>query len=345
MVRCVFEDFDQFADAISGLDGRYIPTARSQCEWWIDPLRVGALRLQQLQVGGPATFVGDGDASSGLTVGIPVHDQGAIRIDGQLLDENSFILIRRDRPLTYSAHGPTRWAGVTVPAHLSDSEQFKDAAEWSGAMLGETLVQAEPALLRRVSLLVALLCSGNEMINIADRAAVAAAEEEILLAVAQLLRGSSCIPEHRSGRPPFDRDRVIARCLEFLRENTGQAILVSELCRIAGVSERTLRNVFYEYFGVGPVRFLKARQLQEVRAALLASDAAHETVTAIATRFGVWDFSAFSRNYRALYGESPSQTRRLGRRHVDTPMLHASVDSMRSWMQYASLRFAHAHSS
>ncbi|HEY5808448.1 MAG TPA: hypothetical protein VIT67_10795, partial [Povalibacter sp.] len=262
-MRYVFTDFDEFADAISGLNGRYIPTARSSKQWWIDPVRLGALRLQQLQVGGASTFAGDGEEEDGLTIGIPLTDASAIRIDGMSMPEDSFILIRKDRPLTYSAQDVTRWAGVSIPAWMDVGMHFRDAAEWSAATLSETTVRANNAApLRRVSLLIALLCSGDELINVVDPAAIAAAEEEVLLASAQLLRASSCSRPSRAGRPPVARERIIARCLEFFREAMGKPMLVSDLCRAVNVSERTLRNIFYEYFGVGPVRFLKARQLQ-----------------------------------------------------------------------------------
>lgn len=341
MVRCVFTDFDEFADAIHGLDGRYIPTSPSQDAWWIELMRVGRVDLQQLQIGAPATFAGDG-ARGELTLGIPVTDAQSIRIDGQALPEDGFILIRNQRPLTYSAPDYTRWAGVTLPMHLAGHERFRDAAEWTDAMLGDTRVNANAAALRQVSLLVALLCSGNEDINIFDPIAVAAAEEEILVAVSQLLRASTCSRESiRLGRPPVDRERIIAYCLEFIRANTGKPIFVSDLCGVTNVSERTLRNIFYEFFGVGPLRFLKARQLQEVRSALLSPFSAGQAITHIAAHLGVWDFSAFSRHYRALYGESPAQTLRNRRRPAEpAPLLGPDLASAQSWMSYASRRFA-----
>ena len=91
-------------------------------------------------------------------------------------------------------------------------------------------------------------------------------------------------------------------------------MFIQDLCRAADVSERTLRNIFQEYFGVGPMRLLKMRQLHEIRAALLTADPVHDTVASIAGRFGVWDFSLFARNYKALFGESPSETLRTRRR-------------------------------
>jgi hypothetical protein len=48
------------------------------------------------------------------------------------------------------------------------------------------------------------------------------------------------------------------------------------------------------------MRLLKVLQLREIHAALLAADPNHETVTSIAARFGIWDFSLFARNYKTL---------------------------------------------
>ena len=339
MVRCVFSDFDQFADAISGLNGRYIPIARSNSQWWIDPMRVGRVRLQRLQVGAPATYAGDGEAE-GITIGIPLTPAAAIRIDGRPLDDNGFILVRSDRPLTYSAPDATRWAGVTIPMDFRDDERFRDAIVWCGQALGQTSVRADSSALRRVSLLVALMCSDEDTINLIDPAAVAAAEEEIVIATAHLLRASNCEQPRRVGRSRKGRDEIIARCLEFCRGSNGRAVLVADLCRVAQVSERTLRNVFQEYFGVGPVRFLKLRQLQEVRSALLNPVLNTDTVGVIAARFGVWDMSAFARDYRTIYGEPPSQTLRSGRPQTSAPVHDSTLGSMRSWMEYAAQRFA-----
>lgn len=337
MVRCVFSDFDQFADAISGLDGRYIPTARSNQTWWIDPMRIGRLRLQQLQVGSPSTFAGDGEAPGVITVGIPTTDPGAIRIDGEEMTRESFILIRHNQPLTYSSHTFARWAGVTLPLQFGEEAPFRDAADWSAMTQSPTLLQTDHSALRRVSLLVAMLCSADDNIHLEEPAALAAAEEEVLIATSALLKSSSHATVSAAGRPRVARDRVIARCLEYCHEHVGRPVLVADLCRVTGVSERTLRNIFYEYFGVGPVRFLKVRQLQEVRAMLVKS-APGETVSSIAARVGVWDFNLFARNYREIYGEKPSETLRswrTGYRRTAT----SDVDSIRSWMHFAGRRF------
>ena len=90
----------------------------------------------------------------------------------------------------------------------------------------------------------------------------------------------------------------------------GDYLTMTDLASAAGVSERTLRAAFQEYFGMGPVRYLKFRTLNHIRKALKNADAAVTTVTGAATQFGVWELGRFARDYKLLFGELPSETLR-----------------------------------
>jgi AraC family ethanolamine operon transcriptional activator len=103
----------------------------------------------------------------------------------------------------------------------------------------------------------------------------------------------------------------------LIESNPGSPVLIEDLCRVAGMCERTLRSVFQEYFGVPPMRLLRAKQLWDVRAALLGASPEHDTVKKVAARFGVWDLSLFAHNYRELFAELPSVT--LRSRIKETP--------------------------
>lgn len=333
MTRIIFKDFDEFADAISGLTGRFIPTARSESDWWIQVVPVGRLWLQQLQTGGATTFAGDG-ADKALTIGIPTHTSQRIRVDGQGLDDNSFILIKENQPFTVSARELTRWAGITVPLdHPALDLQLLDAL--SAQRRSGTHVQAGLAAVNAAKSLIARLCTDDGTVELIDSAASRWAEEEIMMVASLLLEAGSRCERARTGRPRFSRKRVIARALAYIEENEGPLLFMSDLCLATGVSERTLRNIFIEYFGVGPMRLLKARQLREIRAALIAAEGAEQRVASVAARFGVWDLSAFARNYKNLYGETPSTTLRA---HSSTRR-HDSTLSM-TWLRYASRTFS-----
>jgi AraC-like DNA-binding protein len=148
------------------------------------------------------------------------------------------------------------------------------------------------------------------------------------------VEASSVTRERRVGRPQVRRSRIIADMLALIEAKQGNSLLIEDFCQATSVSERTLRNIFQEFFGVAPMRLVKVRQLLEIRRALLASDPAHDTVAKIAARFGVWDFSLFARKYRALYGESPSKTLRR-----PPPKSSTAVDA--TWLAHAARRFAH----
>ena len=85
---------------------------------------------------------------------------------------------------------------------------------------------------------------------------------------------------------------------------------MTDLCRAAGVSERTLEYAFKEAMGLTPMAYLIRLRLHRVRQALLAATHASTTVSAVALDWGFWHFGEFSRAYRACFGELPSDTLR-----------------------------------
>jgi AraC family transcriptional regulator, ethanolamine operon transcriptional activator len=336
--KVVFKDCDEFADAINGIAGRFVPTARAEADWWVQVVPVGRVAIQQIQIGGASAFAGEG-ADNALTIGIPVAQPERIRIDGEPLDDSSFILVKERQPFTFAANQTTRWAGITVPAdHPSLSEELRAALSSAAYNApGATRARAHLEQVVKARALVARLCTREGGVAFFDTAAVRAAEEEIMAVANHLFEAGSRASPRRLGRPQFSRDRVIARALAFIEERRGEAPLIQDLCAAAQVSERTLRNIFQERFGVGPMRLLKARQLREIRCALLSPDASDHTVSKIAARFGVWDFSLFARNYKALFGETPLQTLRAG------AAARTRAGAMNAtWLRYAAAKFPDA---
>ena len=136
-----------------------------------------------------------------------------------------------------------------------------------------------------------------------------------VIAAAQLAKLASSIvgvqeagETDRKGRTRISRKEIMRRANELLEERVNKRVLEKELVAVTGVSERTLRNVFNEYFGVGPVRFLQLRQLHRVHRALRAAEPEAESVTDILIRHGEWEFGRFASRYRRLFGELPSET-------------------------------------
>ena len=117
----------------------------------------------------------------------------------------------------------------------------------------------------------------------------------------------------QAGRQSIPRRQIFRVVMDFIDRRDGEYLTVADLATAAGVSERTLREAFQEYFGMGPARYLKLRTLNLIRKALQNADPSMSTVTRVATQFGVWDLGRMAHNYQLLFGEFPSETLRHGR--------------------------------
>jgi AraC family ethanolamine operon transcriptional activator len=112
------------------------------------------------------------------------------------------------------------------------------------------------------------------------------------------------------GRKTIPRREIVRTAMDLIDRRGGEYLAVTDLASAAGVSERTLRSAFQEYFGMGPVRYLKLRTLNLAHQALQDADPTGTTVTRVATQYGVWELGRFARDYQLLFGELPSQTLR-----------------------------------
>ena len=99
---------------------------------------------------------------------------------------------------------------------------------------------------------------------------------------------------------------VMARLETLALASPQRALDLGEICRFVGVPERTLRLCCKEQLGMGPIRYLRLRRMQEARCALERADPSRTTVTKVATDHGFWELGRFSVAYRVMFGESPS---------------------------------------
>ena len=110
------------------------------------------------------------------------------------------------------------------------------------------------------------------------------------------------------GRPSLPRGEIIRRTVAKIEQHEGESLSMDDLTRAADVSERSLRDIFLESYGLTPRRFLTVRRLHQVRATLREQDEECTTVTAVAAQFGFWHFGRFANQYQRLFGELPSHT-------------------------------------
>ena len=137
-----------------------------------------------------------------------------------------------------------------------------------------------------------------------------AAQVELLETLLASLGVADDFEPTRSDQTRQAYSRIVKIAEDYALSHVGEQLHVTDLCSVAGVSERTLDNAFKEVMGITPVAYLIRLRLHQVRKALLAASHGSTTVTAEALDWGFWHFGEFSRAYKECFGELPSDTLR-----------------------------------
>lgn len=138
-------------------------------------------------------------------------------------------------------------------------------------------------------------------------AGLAVAASEAGAALAQLL---SCA-EERSSRSLGSSDRrdIVDATLAIFETQPQGPVSVSAVCGALDISERTLERAFQEQLGLSPRTYERERRLRAAHG-LILTDGHRLSITDIAMSLGFWHLGRFAGAYAALFGCSPSETRR-----------------------------------
>lgn len=103
---------------------------------------------------------------------------------------------------------------------------------------------------------------------------------------------------------------MIRRAMEFIDENAGMPITVSDVAAAVGASARTLQRGFREHAGSGTLEYLARVRLENAHQELRRSSPETATVAAIASRWGFSNLGRFAARYRVAYGVLPGEALR-----------------------------------
>jgi len=143
----------------------------------------------------------------------------------------------------------------------------------------------------------------------ADRVSIDAAERALIDETCSLLSvgwGSASEPSMLLAA----RKALLEQARAFIEAGCDRHLSLTTLCRELHVNGETLRQVFREFLGMPPMRYVKLHRMHVCRAMLMNADPGGEdNVKSIAFRCGITtSLGRFAREYRATFGELPSQT-------------------------------------
>ncbi|MCX6552317.1 MAG: helix-turn-helix domain-containing protein [Acidobacteria bacterium] len=178
---------------------------------------------------------------------------------------------------------------------------------------GAEILQRNPASVRR------FFTWGKRLVTTAERRPElfndrretrVAAQVELLEALLAALGATTDFKPPRRDDTRRAQSRIVKAAEDYALAHMGDRLYVTDLCKAAGASERSLEYAFKEIMGMTPVAYLTRVRLHRVRQALLTATLGSTTVSAEALNGGFWHFGEFSRAYRDCFGELPSETLR-----------------------------------
>jgi len=110
-------------------------------------------------------------------------------------------------------------------------------------------------------------------------------------------------------RHPDAAPRQVRLAEEYIEAHWDRPITVELLAQLTGVSARSLFHSFRQSRGYSPMAFVKQVRLRHARQMLLTPGPG-TTVAGVATLCGFGNLGNFARDYRAAFGELPSETLR-----------------------------------
>jgi transcriptional regulator GlxA family with amidase domain len=101
-------------------------------------------------------------------------------------------------------------------------------------------------------------------------------------------------------------DRIVRQAARLIEEHCAEPLGTLDIAEAVGVSIRALQAGFKLHLDTTPMAYVRQARLERVRQAL--SDGTAQSVTAAATRWGITHLGRLSGDYRAAFGETPSET-------------------------------------
>lgn len=312
-----FDDAGTFASFLSQSDVQCMQTTPGGLKLELAILRTAGIELHLTSLPfGECIALGKA-AENTRSFHVPLNSAHPLIFMGQRSVPNVFATYGDGGELAVSARSGSRLAYI-VPNReiLSAAGHTYFEHEPNDDRSKTTVATADPT---RMAELQALLKDIAELTTISpgalEKSAVVKFVEQALIERLLAVSAADVSSRATGNRTPGSRASIMRRVDDHLRLMCSEAVDVADLCRAAGVSQPTLFRVFYEIVGIGPKQYLQMRRLHLARNRLMHDPEPNLTVQTAAHDLGFWHLGRFGSAYRALFGETPSQTlRRSGHR-------------------------------
>lgn len=310
-----FRDFDEFVASVRGVDCTMMLQNAAQHRWDIQAAEVTGIRVQLGRLGSGNMLEGQ-SWPDGTLIYLPLSETCEYLAWGTVIEKNAFMILEPGCEFSLSTKIEHNWCSIFIPTRVLDLGRDLAAREAESDRTCR-LTYPNRLLAGQFSALVDhTLSMASRHPEFESSVASKAVAEQLQNLGALIVRGERSSATEHAGRTRLPREEIIHRAKALLEEREGEHLLMSELAAAAGVSERTLRSAFHEYYGIGPLRYLQVRNAHRVYRALRKAEPGETRVARVLLEHGETEFGRFAQRYRRLFGELPSETLRKTHRRA-----------------------------
>jgi len=306
-------DPDELKEAIDGtqIAHRLLPGGELQFDLQRLKLASGTLDCGMY---GPAILAEGCFPEKVVAVGMVVEGPAPVLSNGEFHRRHSVQLYAEGAELTYRSSPETQWMSYTIDRGALQESVLELTGRplpipESGSISLDPTPEAGARLARTVS---RTLSEGASASRSSQWAAHASRLEERLHHDIAVAVASTQSDQRRSriARERARRQQIVRRAEEYLRAHLAEPFSLSGLADATGVGPRQVQYHFRKIYGLTPLAWFRSRKLARIREELKRRGRSETRVTDVAMSWGCYRLGRFSREYRNLFGESPSETLR-----------------------------------
>jgi AraC family ethanolamine operon transcriptional activator len=244
-------------------------------------------------------------------IGLPTIIEGEALWSGSKLSKNCLITLdKNDELLFRTSHSSEITAAVITEQRLEEYAERVEKVDLRPMMTKVNPVEALPPAIQ--SRLLATLYIGTEHLaknieqGISHPHSWRHFEDSVLNICVQALVAAS---NNNSRHHEYRVHRYIVKSVrELTLAQNLDPLTIGEICTTLNISRRTLNHAFQQVLGITPVAYMRNIRLHKIRAELQYKSEQINNIACVASHWGFWHMSLFSRYYRELFGECPSET-------------------------------------
>jgi AraC family ethanolamine operon transcriptional activator len=248
------------------------------------------------------------------TFGIPLEAEGEGWYCGEIFDRNSMLTLKGGEELDFRTPRKLDILAVTADMQVfSDYAKRVEGRDIEAEIGRQRVICSVPEKAEELrSFLLTALNTVKAAPHLLEHAAMRKALEQAIFGSLLAAIGNGNGQEvARPASTSETRRQIVNRARDYMRQHVDGPITMADLCAELNVSRRTLQYSFQDVLDLNPVGFLRAMRLNGVRRALRQAEE-HVSVADVAASWGFWHLSHFAADYKAMFGELPSETLRAG---------------------------------